>query len=74
MQTVNVAQATQGLEKLIDLTLHGDDVVITRNGQPIVKLVAITPQKRCRQFGSARGLITIADDFDEPLQDFQEYM
>jgi len=27
-----------------------------------------------RPFGSARGLITIADDFNEPLEDFQEYM
>jgi hypothetical protein len=24
--------------------------------------------------GSAKGLITIADDFDEPLDDFSEYM
>jgi hypothetical protein len=24
--------------------------------------------------GSAKGLITIADDFDEPLADFKEYM
>jgi len=23
--------------------------------------------------GSAKGLITIADDFDEPLEDFKEY-
>ncbi|MEM7114729.1 MAG: DUF2281 domain-containing protein [Chloroflexota bacterium] len=30
--------------------------------------------KRERQFGSAKGLITIADDFDEPLDEFQEYM
>ncbi len=26
------------------------------------------------QFGSARGLITMADDFDAPLADFVEYM
>ena len=25
-------------------------------------------------FGSARGLITMSDDFDEPLEDFIEYM
>ena len=27
-----------------------------------------------RQFGAGRGLVTMADDFDEPLEDFQEYM
>jgi predicted DNA-binding antitoxin AbrB/MazE fold protein len=26
-----------------------------------------------RTFGSAKGLISIADDFDEPLEDFREY-
>jgi hypothetical protein len=26
------------------------------------------------QFGSAQGLITMSDDFDEPLEDFEEYM
>ncbi len=26
------------------------------------------------QFGSAKGLITMSDNFDEPLEDFNEYM
>ena len=27
-----------------------------------------------REFGSARGLIQIHDGFDDPLEDFKEYM
>ncbi len=27
-----------------------------------------------RKFGCARGLIEISPDFDEPLEDFKEYM
>lgn len=27
-----------------------------------------------RQLGAARGLIVMAPDFDEPLEDFKEYM
>ncbi|HEY6330539.1 MAG TPA: DUF2281 domain-containing protein [Blastocatellia bacterium] len=26
------------------------------------------------RFGSAKGLLVIADDFDEPLAEFEEYM
>ena len=26
------------------------------------------------QFGSAKGQITVSDDFDEPLADFNDYM
>jgi antitoxin ParD1/3/4 len=31
-------------------------------------------QKRQQRFGSDRDRIFIADDFDEPLDDFQDYM
>lgn len=31
-------------------------------------------KKRESNFGSARGLIIMGDDFDEPLEDFKEYM
>ena len=27
-----------------------------------------------RKFGSAKGFFVMRDDFDEPLQDFKEYM
>ena len=48
----------------------------------LVKVILLYPQNagdlaqedRGRpQFGSARGLIKLADDFDAPLADFQEY-
>ena len=35
---------------------------------------AAAPPKPKPQFGSARGLITIGPDFDEPLEDFKPYM
>ncbi|HQV22525.1 MAG TPA: DUF2281 domain-containing protein [Agitococcus sp.] len=36
------------------------------DNQPVLKT-------KKRVFGSAKGLIKIADDFDEPLQDFVDY-
>ncbi|MHC5833068.1 MAG: DUF2281 domain-containing protein [Nostoc sp.] len=39
-----------------------------------MKLTPVSPVKRRRQPGSAKGLITISDDFDAPLEDFKEYM
>jgi antitoxin (DNA-binding transcriptional repressor) of toxin-antitoxin stability system len=74
MQVVDVNQATQHLTELIDLTLGGDEIFITKDGQTVVKLVPVKKAKKQRQFGSAKGLIKIADDFDEPLEDFKEYM
>ncbi|KJR41674.1 prevent-host-death family protein [Candidatus Magnetoovum chiemensis] len=31
-------------------------------------------KKTTPKFGCAKGLITMSDDFDEPLDDFKEYM
>jgi len=75
MQTIDLNQAKQQLPRLIEQTMCGEEVVITQEGQPLVKLVALTKQSRKhRQFGSAKGLIRMPDDFDEPIKDFKEYM
>jgi hypothetical protein len=40
---------------------------------PILEIEA-TSKKQRTGFGSLRGQIRIADDFDAPLEDFKEYM
>ena len=54
---------------LVDAALRGEKVVIAKDGKQIVELVPVQPGAR-RKFGSAKGKITIADDFDKPLNDF----
>jgi len=49
-------------------------VLIVKDGQPIVQLVPIASPQRRPQFGSAKGPVVMADDFDAPLEDFEEYM
>ena len=74
MQNIDVNQAKHRFSELIEQAICGDEIVITKSGQPIVKLVAISKRKHQRQFGSAKGLIKIPPDFDEPLEDFRDYM
>ena len=74
MHAIDVTQAQQHLSELINQTLNGDEVVITKDGTPIIKLVDVSKHKKQRQFGTAKDLIKIADDFDNPLEDFKEYM
>lgn len=74
MQNVDLNQAKQDLQHLIEKTINGDQIIITRGGQPVVKLVAIRNARKSREFDTAKGLIKIHDDFDKPLDDFQEYM
>ncbi|MGI8504801.1 MAG: type II toxin-antitoxin system Phd/YefM family antitoxin [Hassallia sp.] len=71
MQQITLAEASQHLSELIEAAINGEEIIIVKDDQPIAKLV---PFKHGRRAGSAKGLIIISDDFDEPLEDFKDYM
>ncbi|MDP9315494.1 MAG: DUF2281 domain-containing protein [Chloroflexota bacterium] len=73
MHAVTLDEAQTQLMDLVEAAISGETVVITKDGQ-YVQLVPILHPTQRPQFGSARGLIWMADDFDAPLPDFDEYM
>lgn len=73
MKRVNIAEAKAHLSELIDAALRGEDVVIARRDVPLVRLEVLEAAKVRRWFGKLAGKVTIAPDFDEPLEDFAEY-
>jgi prevent-host-death family protein len=78
MTTVTIEQAQAKLPELIDNLAAGEEVVITRNQQPVAKLVSERPPSAVQQRpgpGLGKGMITfLAPDFDAPLEDMKEYM
>jgi prevent-host-death family protein len=73
---VNMHQAKSSLSRLVERALAGEDVVIARNGEPLVRLVPIPKQTRePRVPGRSKGRIWIAPDFDtmseEELKDWE---
>jgi antitoxin (DNA-binding transcriptional repressor) of toxin-antitoxin stability system len=73
MLHVDLIQAQVILPQLLDAALKGEEVVITREEHPVAKLIAFTPDPDDLRLGSAQGLVTLRDDFDEPLEDFEGY-
>lgn len=75
---VRLDDAKTQLPDLIDAAVRGETVLIETEagdqGAQTIQLVVVAPHKRKPKFGSARGLIETADDFDAPLEDFREYM
>lgn len=74
MRNIDVKKAENCLSDLIQHTIEGNEVIITQDGQPVAKLVALPKIPKKRIFGSAKGLIKMADDFDETPDDFKDYM
>jgi prevent-host-death family protein len=66
---VSVYDAKTNLSRLLDRAAAGEEVVITRNGRPVAKLVPATPARRPRKLGTLKGSIRIGKDFDGPLPD-----
>ncbi len=66
MRTVSVTAAKAQLSRLLVQVERGEDVVITRHGKPVAKLMAYRPRAR-RQFGALRGRVSIDERFFEPL-------
>jgi prevent-host-death family protein len=73
MITANVHEAKANLSKLLERVLEGEEVVIARRNVPLVKLVPVK-EPAAERIGWARGLAELAPDFDEPLDDFSEYL
>ncbi|MBF0547147.1 MAG: type II toxin-antitoxin system Phd/YefM family antitoxin [Candidatus Riflebacteria bacterium] len=73
MTTVAIEQAKINFLRLIDEVVLGEHIVITRNNIPVAEIVPLPHPRPKPTFGSAKGLIKMAENFDAPIEDFQDY-
>lgn len=75
MKSVTIHEAKTHLSRLIREALTGEEIIIARGKKPLVRIVPLEQDGKERKFGGAQGFVEyIAPDFDEPLDDFEEYM
>ena len=65
MKIANIHEAKTRLSKLIEQALAGEEVIIARAGQPVVRLTPIPAEDSPRHGGQWKGRVRIADDFDK---------
>lgn len=67
MQIINLFQAKTHLSKLIDRIASGEEteIVISRNGKPVARVVPVTPADTSRRIGIAKGEFKVPDEFDQ---------
>jgi prevent-host-death family protein len=59
-------EAKTNLSKLVERAEAGEEIVIARNGQPVVRLVPVAKANSFRAVrGSLRGRVHLAEDFDD---------
>jgi prevent-host-death family protein len=74
MPTITIEEAQAKLPELIDKLAPGEEVVITRDAQPVAQLMGLPAEKPHPVPGRCQGMLTILADDDEHLKDWAEYM
>ena len=72
MNIVNMHAAKTNLSKLVDKALNGEEVIIGKAGEPLIRFVPFVDQKPKREPGGWEGKIWIADDFDDWTTELEE--
>jgi prevent-host-death family protein len=67
MSQVNVHEAKTHLSKLLTRVAAGEEIVISKAGKPVARLVPWRQNVKQRTPGLDSGLLTVPDDFDSPL-------
>ncbi|MFB4423870.1 type II toxin-antitoxin system Phd/YefM family antitoxin [Streptomyces sp. QL37] len=68
----NVHEAKTHFSRILQQVETGEEVVISRAGEPIAKVVPLRSKVNRTDYGSLRGQIHIPDDFDELPDDIAE--
>ncbi len=67
-KSVGVHEAKTHLSRLLERVGAGEEIVISRRGEDIARLVPIR-RPAARRLGVDRGRLVVPEDFDAPLPD-----
>jgi prevent-host-death family protein len=60
-------EAKTSLSRLVDRAASGEEIILSKAGKPLAKLVPFHRPPEPRQPGGWEGRIRISEDFDDPL-------
>jgi prevent-host-death family protein len=74
MDVVNMRDAKSSVSKLVKRAAAGEDILIANHGKTVAMLTRLPRKHREMPWGIFEGKIHMTDDFDEPLEEFKDYM
>ena len=74
MQQMAFKEAETRLPELLGMVAEGEEIIVTKDDGSGFKIVPFPDNTSHPKYGSARGLVEISDDFDEPVDGFEKYM
>ena len=65
--TLNTYEAEAQFSHLLDRVMHGEEILIARDGEPIARLAPIVRNRLTDILGRDQGKLHIPDDFNDPM-------
>lgn len=62
----NIHDAKTNLSRIIDRVEHGEEIIISRAGNPVAKVIPLNPRAQRVRRGSLAGRLVLSDDWDTP--------
>ena len=63
----NLYEAKMSLSRLVDRAANGEEIILSKAGKPMAKLVPFRRTTEPRRPGGWEGKVRISEDFDAPL-------
>jgi prevent-host-death family protein len=67
METITIHKAKTNLSRLIERVCKGEEIVISRGSEPVVRLVPVNDSHGRRKSGALKGKLHMSPEFFEPL-------
>jgi prevent-host-death family protein len=75
MSKFNIAEAKSRFSELVQKAMLGQEVIISKDNKPVVRLVPLQQPKQRRRPGSGKGqILHIAPDFDATPAQFKDHV
>lgn len=82
MPAIDIAELTPHAQELLNQIKPGDELIVTSQNQTVAKIIRVNGsevesgggKRKRRRAGTSNSVVWISPDFNEPLEDFAEYM
>lgn len=66
---LNLTEAKAKFSEVVERASQGEEIIVTRMGQPVVRISRFEPNRPARRLGLLEGRIRLAPDFDDWPED-----
>ena len=72
LKQVNIHEAKTHLSKLLERVMTGEEIIIAKAGKPVARILPLATYSSPRKPGNDAGKVIMAENFDDPLPEFEE--